>query len=134
PQHQNADDAERDDAHRGAIEEQVHQVVGCKEHRVQRSEHNRYDNQSDGYGQHAQIAGADAVDEAPDDTADAFVVPHTRVAAVQVLWGGCLLLTHGDASTEAIVPGGRLRFIRRDAEFSAAPVMAATNSWLDASG
>ena len=60
---QHADDAERDDADRRAVEQQVHQVVRRQEDRVQAVEDRPDDDEADDDRQRAEIAGADAVEE-----------------------------------------------------------------------
>ena len=69
---QHADDAERDDADRRAVEEQVHEVVRCdRKTGLRLVKTVQMIDEADDDRQRAQVAGADAVDEGADRAADA---------------------------------------------------------------
>ncbi len=128
--HQDAHDAERDDADGGAVEQQVDEVVGRQEHGVQRLEHGPDHGEADDHRQRAEVARAHAVEEGPDGAAEPLVVADAGVGAVE---GGRARLqvdAHARASP-VVVPR---RTARRETELSAAPVMALTSSWFDVSG
>ncbi len=128
--HQDAHDAERDDADRRTVEQQVDEVVGRQEHGVQGLEHGPDHGEADHHGQRAEVARPHAVEEGADGAAEPLVVADAGVGAVEGRRARFGVDAHGRASP-AVAPR---RTARRETELSAAPVMALTSSWLDVSG
>ena len=133
--HQDANDAERDHADRGAVEQQVDEIVARQEDRVEALEHRPDDGQPDNHRERTEVARADTVKKAADRAADAGVVPDPGIGAVEERRGrfGVDVAGHARSSVVSSRSAWR-RPERRETALSAAPVMALTSSWFDVSG
>ncbi len=83
PHHQHADDAQRNHADRRTVEQQVHQVVGREEHRVQTGEHGPDDDQARDNRQRSQIPRTHPFDEGRHGATHSGGVFDTHIAAIE---------------------------------------------------
>jgi hypothetical protein len=92
---QNADDAERDNAHGRGIEEQVDEIIARQEDRVEALENRPDDRQPDNDRQGSEFARTDPIEESADRAADAGFVRDTFVRAIEQRGGAFLVAAHG---------------------------------------
>ena len=134
--HQDADDAERDDADGRAIEQQVDEVVRRQEDRVEALEHGPDDRRG------PTTTGSEPRSPERTRSTKARIAPPTPAACLtrsslrSSSGAGALRWSraHGCASCAGAALAPAVRPARRDTALSVAPVIALTSSWFEASG
>ena len=118
-EHQHTDDAERNDADRRAVEEQVDEIVRSQKDRVQAREHDGDQDEADDDRQHAEVARFHPVDEAPEGVDHSRFVAHPLIAAIERRWC-CTVVGCSWALLRGVLLGGFANLPARDRVFGRA--------------